>query len=111
LVGHGLACTPVSAACAMSASWDVCCLLVRQRASASPIGVDGGPWTKGQISSSIALQLAVALSSPSTANRPRLIRCSTTYERGTIMYSAAGLRTSKNRRTTDDAYSGVMVSG
>jgi hypothetical protein len=43
-------------------------------ASASPIGVAAGPWTKGQISSEMARQSAVAASSPSTANRPRLMR-------------------------------------
>jgi cell division septum initiation protein DivIVA len=47
----------------------------RQAASASPIGVVGGAWTNGQISSAIARQSAVAVSSPSTANIPRLIRC------------------------------------
>src|SRR5260370_915925 len=47
----------------------------RHAASASPIGVDGGAWVKGQISSAMARQLAVAMSSPRTANRPRLMRC------------------------------------
>ncbi len=46
----------------------------RHTASASPIGVAAGPWTKGQISSEMARQSAVADSSPSTANRPRLMR-------------------------------------
>jgi Aldo/keto reductase family len=49
-----------------------------QAASASPIGVDGGACTKGQISSAIRRQSAVADSSPSTANRPRLMRCKMT---------------------------------
>src|SRR5215469_13202758 len=44
-------------------------------ASASPMGVDGGPSTNGQISSAMARQLAVAVMSPSRPNRPRLIRC------------------------------------
>ena len=49
--------------------------LASQAASASPIGVDGGPSTNGQISSAMARQSAVAVSSPSRANSPRLIRC------------------------------------
>jgi hypothetical protein len=48
---------------------------VCQGTSASPIGVVGGPSTNGQISSAMARQLAVAVSSPSSPNRPRLIRC------------------------------------
>ena len=36
-------------------------------ASASPIGVEGGPLRNGQISSAMRLQLAVAWSLPSTA--------------------------------------------
>jgi hypothetical protein len=55
---------------------------------------------KGQISSAMQRQSAVAESSPSRANRPRLIRCSTTYERGICTYSASGLRKSKKRRVT-----------
>jgi len=46
-----------------------------QAASASPIGVLGGPWKNGQISSAMRRQSAVADRSPSRANRPRLIRC------------------------------------
>ena len=47
----------------------------RHPASAAPIGVHGGPWTKGQISSAMQRQFAVADNSPRSANRPRLIRC------------------------------------
>ena len=50
-------------------------LLARHPASAAPIGVHGGPWTNGQISSAMQRQSAVADSSPRSANRPRLIRC------------------------------------
>ena len=57
----------------------------RHLASASPIGVAAGPWTKGQISSEMARQSAVADSAPSTANSPRLMRCRITYGRGTLM--------------------------
>ena len=39
-----------------------------------PSGWRPGPWMKGQISSEMARQSAVADSSPSTANRPRLMR-------------------------------------
>src|SRR5689334_6622820 len=75
----------------------------RHAASASPIGVEAGPRAKGQISSAMARQLAVADSSPSTANRPRLMRWRITYDRGTLRYSVTGLRTSKKRRTTEEA--------
>ena len=50
-------------------------LMARHSASAAPIGVHAGPWTNGQISSAMQRQSAVAASSPSSANRPRLIRC------------------------------------
>ena len=83
----------------------------RHAASAAPIGVHGGPWKNGQISSAIPRQSAVADSSPSTANRPRLIRCKITYERGIRAYAASGLRKSKNFRVTVEAYSPVMVRG
>ena len=83
----------------------------RHAASAAPIGVHGGPWKNGQISSAIPRQSAVADSSPSTANRPRLIRCRITYERGIRAYAASGLRKSKNFRVTVEAYSPVMVRG
>ena len=46
-----------------------------QPASASPIGVDGGAATNGQISSEIPRQFAVAFISPRIAKSPRLIRC------------------------------------
>jgi len=46
---------------------------VRHRASACPIGV-AEPWVKGHISSEMARQSAVADSSPSTANSPKLMR-------------------------------------
>ncbi|MGH3168787.1 MAG: DivIVA domain-containing protein, partial [Trebonia sp.] len=46
-----------------------------QAASASPIGVDGGPWKNGHISSASARQSPVACISASTENRPRLMRC------------------------------------
>jgi hypothetical protein len=49
--------------------------------------------------------------SPSSANRPRLIRCRITYERGIRAYAASGLRKSKKRRVTADAYSPVIVFG
>ena len=75
----------------------------RHAASASPIGVAAGPWVKGQISSEMARQSAVADSSPSTANRPRLMRWRITYGCGTLMYCATGLRRSKKRRTTEEA--------
>jgi hypothetical protein len=52
--------------------------LACQAASASPIRVDAGARTNGQISSAMARQFAVAFSSPSSANRPRLIRCKIT---------------------------------
>ena len=77
--------------------------LARHAVSASPIGVDGGAWTNGQISSAMARQSAVADSSPSSANRPRLMRCRITYDRGMLTYSATGLRRSKKRRTTAEA--------
>src|SRR4029077_6462958 len=80
-----------------------------QVASASPIGVDGGPLRNGQISSAMRRQLAVALRLPRTAYRPRLMRCMITYSRGTLEYGASGLRASKNRRTMAEAYAGVMV--
>jgi len=83
----------------------------RHAASAAPIGVHGGPWKNGQISSAMPRQSAVADSSPSTANRPRLIRCKITYERGIRAYAASGLRKSKNFRVTVEAYSPVMVRG
>jgi 3-methyladenine DNA glycosylase AlkD len=54
----------------------------RHRASAAPMGVHGGPCTKGQISSAIHRQSAVADSSPRRAKSPRLIRCRMTYDRG-----------------------------
>jgi hypothetical protein len=54
----------------------------RHPASASPIGVHGGAWMNGQISSAMHRQSAVADSSPSSANRPRLIRCRITYDLG-----------------------------
>jgi hypothetical protein len=83
----------------------------RHAASAAPIGVHGGPWKNGQISSAMPRQSAVADSSPSTANRPRLIRCRITYERGIRAYAASGLRKSKNFLVTVEAYSPVMVRG
>ena len=57
-------------------------MLARHLASAAPVGVHGGPWTNGQISSAMQRQSAVAYSSPRSANRPRLIRCRITYDRG-----------------------------
>src|SRR5690348_11020745 len=80
-------------------------------ASASPIGVEGGPLRKGQISSAIRRQLAVAFRLPRTAYRPRLMRCMITYSRGTSEYGASGPRASKKRRTMADAYAGVIVIG
>jgi hypothetical protein len=75
----------------------------RHAASAAPIGVHGGPWKNGQISSAMPRQSAVADSSPSRANRPRLIRCRITYERGIRAYGASGLRKSKNVLVTAEA--------
>ena len=46
----------------------------RHTASARPIEVAAGPWVKGQISSAMARQSAVADSSPSTTNSPKLMR-------------------------------------
>jgi cell division septum initiation protein DivIVA len=51
-------------------------------ASAAPIGVDGGAWKNGQISSASARQSPVACISARTENNPRLMRCRITYERG-----------------------------
>ena len=45
---------------------------------AEVVSVDAGARTNGQISSATARQFAVAFSSPSSANRPRLMRCKIT---------------------------------
>ena len=55
--------------------WPAPVTVARHSASAAPIGVHGGPWTNGQISSAMRRKSAVADSSPRRANRPRLIRC------------------------------------
>ena len=81
-----------------------------QAASASPIGVDGSPSTNGHSSNAIRRQLRLARNRPSTACRPRLIRCVTTNAGGTLddfATCAYGLDTSNMRRTVSDAYSGV----
>src|SRR5947207_4257635 len=56
----------------------------RHAASARPNSVDGGSATNGHSSRAIASQSAVARSAPSTAYRPRLMRCSTAYCGGTF---------------------------
>ena len=58
--------------------------LASQAASASPIGVDGGPSTNGHSSSAMRRQFAVACSRPSTACSPRLMRCVITNAGGTF---------------------------